>query len=398
MGFIPNVQQASAIDDGEHWWNHRRHDQKIFSITGVAGAGKTSMFEELLARLGITDDTKLVAPTWKAARVLSHRSGRPVTSIHAFMYLPKADALNELRKALSEEVHASEPNEEIIESIQEQMKELQSTKGDLEFVLNPLMYQKTAGIRSLGCDEASMVGDVIGRDMESLEIPLILMYDPFQLPPVKAKFAWEDLRPDVFLTQIMRTGEGSGVAYAAGDIRLGKELQSYGEDFKIIPKGKLSFAEYAENYDMIIVGTNALRRRMNEGIRKYKKLPDYPVEGDQIMSLNNQDNGISNGEVFRIEKINSLSPRICNFDVVDLFGNKFRHVKAWRPVFEDDGNGYMAPFGVGQFTYGYCLTAHKAQGSEAERVCVLDSWSGADYQRWLYTAVTRASKTCHFIR
>jgi exodeoxyribonuclease-5 len=253
-------------------------------------------------------------------------------------------------------------------------------------------------IRAVGCDEASMVGDSIGRDLESLHIPLILMYDPFQLPPVKAKFAWQDTQPDVFLTQIMRTGEGSGVAFAAGDIRLGRSLQNYGEDFKILPKGKLTFQNYADDFDMIIVGTNALRRRMNDGIRKYKNLPNYPVVGDQIMSLNNQDCGISNGEVFRIEKINNITPRIINFDLVDLFGNSFRHVKSWRPVFDDDSSGFMAPFGFGQFTYGYCLTAHKAQGSEAKRVCVLDSWNGGEYQRWLYTAVTRASESCVLVR
>jgi hypothetical protein len=62
-------------------------------------------------------------------------------------------------------------------------------------------------------------------------------------------------------------------------------------------------------------------------------------------------------------------------------------------------------------TYSYCLTAHKAQGSEFDKVCVIDQRNviklmtaaaierGEDSlspeemaRRWIYTAVTRAKK------
>ena len=47
-----------------------------------------------------------------------------------------------------------------------------------------------------------------------------------------------------------------------------------------------------------------------------------------------------------------------------------------------------------EFDYGYCITTHKSQGSEFEKVVVYDEWLGdKDYhQKWLYTAVTRSSK------
>lgn len=397
--FEPNPQQAQAIEDGIHWWNHSKSpDNNIFSVTGVAGSGKTTTVETLLSSIGIAESTALIAPTWKAARVLRHRTGRETSSMHSLIYVPKADALSELKRALMEEMHSKEPSETAIEALQSEMEELQALGNDLQFVLNPMVGEKTQNLSAILLDEASMTGEEPATDLRSLGIPLILVYDPFQLPPVKAKFGFEDVVPNVFLTQIMRTGEGSGVAFAAGDIREGRELRSYGDDFRIVPRGKLNFENYARDFDMIICGTNKVRRRMNDGIRNTLGLPKYPVAGDRIISLSNQDCGISNGEIFTIEKINSIQPRVINMDVIDAFGNRFRHVRAWREIFEDDSKTFRAPLGMGLFTYGYAMTAHKAQGSEAPRVCVLDDWRGADYTRWLYTAVTRASQSCVFVR
>jgi ATP-dependent exoDNAse (exonuclease V) alpha subunit len=43
--------------------------------------------------------------------------------------------------------------------------------------------------------------------------------------------------------------------------------------------------------------------------------------------------------------------------------------------------------------YGYCVTAHKAQGSEWDSVVVLEEIAQRwDPKRWRYTAVTRAKE------
>ena len=45
------------------------------------------------------------------------------------------------------------------------------------------------------------------------------------------------------------------------------------------------------------------------------------------------------------------------------------------------------------FDYGYAITVHKSQGSEYNNVLLIDDWPPhKDYNRWLYTAVTRAKK------
>jgi ATP-dependent exoDNAse (exonuclease V) alpha subunit len=54
------------------------------------------------------------------------------------------------------------------------------------------------------------------------------------------------------------------------------------------------------------------------------------------------------------------------------------------------------------FDYGYCLSVHKSQGSEWRRVMVIEEpcqyWKGADWNRWIYTAVTRSSEQLLIVR
>jgi hypothetical protein len=51
------------------------------------------------------------------------------------------------------------------------------------------------------------------------------------------------------------------------------------------------------------------------------------------------------------------------------------------------------------FDYGYCITCHKAQGSEYDKVLVLEEFlRGSDHDRWLYTAATRAKEKLVIVR
>ena len=52
-----------------------------------------------------------------------------------------------------------------------------------------------------------------------------------------------------------------------------------------------------------------------------------------------------------------------------------------------------------QFDYGYCITCHKAQGSEYNKVLVFEEYlRGSDHARWLYTAATRAKEKLVIVR
>jgi len=54
-----------------------------------------------------------------------------------------------------------------------------------------------------------------------------------------------------------------------------------------------------------------------------------------------------------------------------------------------------------RFDFGYALTVHKAQGSQANRVLLFEEpspyWEGMMWNRWLYTAVTRAINELYII-
>ena len=46
-----------------------------------------------------------------------------------------------------------------------------------------------------------------------------------------------------------------------------------------------------------------------------------------------------------------------------------------------------------QFDYAYCITCHKSQGSQYDKVLVLEEYlKTSDHKKWLYTAATRAKK------
>ena len=52
-----------------------------------------------------------------------------------------------------------------------------------------------------------------------------------------------------------------------------------------------------------------------------------------------------------------------------------------------------------EFDYGYCITCHKSQGSEYNKVLVFEEYlKGNEHNRWLYTAATRAKKKLIIVR
>ena len=51
------------------------------------------------------------------------------------------------------------------------------------------------------------------------------------------------------------------------------------------------------------------------------------------------------------------------------------------------------------YDYGYCITCHKAQGSEYDKVLVIEEFlKGNEHARWLYTAATRAKEKLVIVR
>ena len=400
---VLNKQQIEGLDKLLNWYNSDHRFTRPFVIHGYAGTGKSTLTKQALNELekaGLDpNQISLAAPTGKAAQVLSRKSGRLATTIHSLMYKPMTEYLEELKYELTNILEGLDPTEDYdsyprVKAIHEEIKGLEV--GDPRFSKQEV---KKKGL--IVVDEKSMVDTRIARDLLEQNIPLLLIGDPFQLPPIKSEASFQEFDEDVLLTQIMRqSGEGSGIVLAAQDIRLGNDPHN-GEGFTLAPRGSVEKESFMAA-DVVICGKNIRRRNTNLWFRKNLEYPDLDiVAGEKIICTKNNKNtvtssglvGFFNGETFVVDKVLYQKGNDIYLDLVDCTGRLIRGVRVWKPYFFDEDDKKV-PFGRLQFQFAYAITCHKSQGSEFESIIVDAEWPGSHYDRWLYTAVTRAVSNC----
>lgn len=271
-------------------------------------------------------------------------------------------------------------------------QDLKTVKKDPE-----LLHQ---AVNIILCDEASMINQKMGDDLASYRIPMILVGDPFQLPPVKSTAFWDGKRPDAVLTKIERqTGTGAGIPIVGEQIRTGKSI-SENDSVKIFPRNSLSPTQWQEA-DQIICGTHKTRERICRFLREsLGLLTEHPVAGEKIVSVyNDRGKGIMNGELYTVERSELVrGGSVVRMDLIDPYGIKIPRVEAWTKGFGGRSQTDYLDDTYGKFWFGYAITCHQSQGSEWKHVVVCDDWPGSfDKDKWLYTAVTRASKQCSLV-
>lgn len=249
-------------------------------------------------------------------------------------------------------------------------------------------------------DEASMVNQVIGRDLISYGIPTILVGDPFQLPPVKAKAFWHGMKAHSILTKIERQkGPGAGIPLAGERIRQGKDLVR-NESLEIHRQGTLPNERFLE-CDQIIVGMHRTRERVCRVVRRLMQYgTPHPQVGEKIVAVyNDKVLGIMNGELYRVLKVEVIKGgKVVKMDLQDPYNKTIVGATAWVEGFEGRTKTDFLPDHYGKFWWGYAITCHQSQGSEWKNIIVCDEWPGDSHDRWLYTAITRASMKCDLIR
>jgi exodeoxyribonuclease-5 len=248
-------------------------------------------------------------------------------------------------------------------------------------------------------DEASMVTDQIGRDLASFGVKLILVGDPFQLPPVKAKAFWDRKRPDSHLTRIERQkGPGAGIPLAGQALREGGRIFA-NESLSMTSRTSMAESDWV-GADQIVVGMHKTRERICRVMRRilgYES--EHPQVGEKIVSVHNdRAKGIMNGELYRVVESTLVRPEVVKMVLEDPYGKQIKDVTAWVKGFEGRTHTDFLPDHHGKFWWGYAITCHQSQGSEWQNVIVCDEWPGQDHDRWLYTAVTRASLHCTVVR
>lgn len=393
-------EQAAAIEAVKAWFDRAQHPwgpSRPFRLFGPAGTGKTTIAKHLAAALGI--EPVFGAYTGKAAKVLRSK-GVPATTIHSALYRVdyRAKQKRELFQLRAELAMLEQADGQSIYAKNDVVEEIERLERELRrpaFTLNP--ESPWAGADLIVLDEVSMVSQSMAQDIERLGVPVLVLGDPAQLPPIEGGGHYTSATPDVLLDQVHRQALESPVLKLATDIRLGLSWKSS------VVKTDLDEAMAA---DQILVWKNATRWNLTRAIRKRQgKVMDEPVPGDRIMCLvNNKDIGIFNGEQFTVRAVRggAKGRGLWDLDLVTEEGQELT-TDAYAGGFIDQeqeaGLKRSAWNGdVGLFTFADVITVHKAQGSEWPHVYVVDQtpamWKStqAEKRAWMYTAVSRASE------
>lgn len=347
-------------------------------IAGYAGTGKSTLVQFIIDALELLQqDAVYIAYTGKASLVLRNKGCSNSMTAHRLLY------------------HAKEKPDGTYEF---------KPKRHLEF-----------NYKIIVLDECSMLPQEMWDLLLSHKVHVIALGDPGQLPPVDGATSILD-HPHVMLEEVVRQAQDNPIIRLSMDIRSGKWIECGGpKACRVMPKEQVS-DKLLLGADQILCGKNVTRHCLNEQIRKIKFGGIYstkPMDGDKVICLKNEWQTLGSNEE---PLINGMLGQINNISVCDghlykpeMFadfnsdnGGFYEHLQMDYKIFtekettvnKDNWMKFPKHMRAYEFDYGYAITTHKAQGSEFDKVIVYDEWLGdADFhRRWLYTAVTRASK------
>ena len=374
-----------------------RNNQRYAIISGNAGTGKSFLVKAIIDSLDEIDPVKDVvytAYTGKACEVLKKKGNDNTSTLHKLLYYSHL-----------------QPDGRYIR-------------------------KKVEGIpyKIVVVDECSMVPPEMVEQLASY-IFCIFLGDNGQLPPVKAENNNGLLsRPHATLTQIMRQEEGGEIVEIATKIRLGEDVPYMkGENVMVLPPNSLTDGMLLWA-DIILCSTNKKRQEINQRIRMLKGYDEPIVTGEKLICLKNDwdkfslPNGspLMNGQICSItsdiSEFKGVIPKgarvkgeipFYKFDIITDVGEEFLNIKADKSILLTEKScltsqqiynimrsqyQFILP---NEFTYGYAITCHKAQGSEFSKVLVLEEkfpFDKQEHTRWLYTAFTRASDRVVWIK
>jgi exodeoxyribonuclease-5 len=362
--FTPHQDQAlSAV---ACWLKEKPSGSRaIFRLFGYAGTGKTT----LARHIADSADGKVLfaAFTGKAAQVMRNKGCHGASTIHSLIYRARESGEDVPSFDLWEDAPASKASLIII-------------------------------------DECSMVDAELGRDLMSFGVPVLVLGDPAQLPPIQsgsngAGF-FTEAEPDAMLTEVHRQAQDDPIVRLSMDIREGREIEPFRDgETQVVPKSELDPQRVLEA-DQVLVGRNVTRRSYNARLRERRGITDpLPVAGDRLVCLrNNRKKGLFNGGLWVVKERGARKTGVMTMRIHPDEGFSGKGIKvSVRPEcftggIEDFDWPRRKPYD--EFDFGYVLTVHKAQGSQWDDVVLFDeSFAFPETRgRWLYTGVTRAAK------
>jgi exodeoxyribonuclease-5 len=424
----------------------------LFLIKGYAGTGKTTTISTFVNNLWhIGKKSVLLAPTGRAAKVISGYAHKQAFTIHKKIYFPK-----------------------------------KNKAGGVDFTLQPNKHSNTLFI----VDEASMIPDSLGNtklfengslldDLISyvysgVQCKIIFIGDTAQLPPVKLTISpaldanklainYDKEIIEIELSDVMRQQENSGILLNATDLRF--IIANQGNNGFKFELGYPDIIRLVDGYDIedaihsaydhigvedtaFIVRSNKRANQYNQQIRSKIRGQENEIStGDFVMVVKNnyfwlQDSSdagfIANGDICEILAIKNTKelygfrfaevtvrmidyPKQKPFETVLLLdtltsetpslsyeeSNKLYHEVA--KDFANEKSKYKQLLGVKnnpyfnalQVKFSYAVTCHKSQGGQWKTVFIeqpyLPNGESVEYYRWLYTALTRAEEKVYLI-
>lgn len=390
--------QAKAENLIVDWFTNSA--SQTFVLTGCAGTGKTTILRHVvLEKLKLVPDESVsyVTPTGKAATALI-REGVPATTLHRLIYQSTTEM---------QEVN------------------INGKTITVEKVIFHRREKIDKAIKLIVLDEASMVSNETLGDILGYGVKILICGDNAQLPPVEG---FNDFlkEPSFSLETIVRQQQGNPIIKLSQLARAGKYIGygKYGDTVSVIRradfvgekrKGALLRA------DQIICGTNRTRQMINDEVRSYLGFGALPEDGDKLICTQNnwetfidaemrfnvvngligtaRDPYYLNGQfigfvTFKPDFLEENCPEALPFDTGIFELGQYKYFRG--DMFErfDESGEPVGAFSLNRFEYGYCISCHKAQGSEFDNVVVFDeSFAFKEEKfRWLYTAITRAKK------
>ena len=360
-------QQEHALSEITNWLKSSSSPQ-LFRLFGFAGTGKTTLITEI-ANL-VRGEVLYMAYTGKAALIMQKKGCTGASTIHSAIY------------------RAIEDKE----------------TGKIEYVLN--LDSKVATCSLVIIDEVSMVNQEIGEDLLQFGKKILIIGDPFQLPPVSGEGYFTSATPDVMLTEIHRQAKDNPIIRLSIDIREGRNiaLQNY-DECSVISRRDAKGPEFRNTLlscDQVLCGMNKTRVNLNNAFRIQSGIanPDDPYEpkiSDKLICIkNNKKKGLLNGGLWKINSVFESSAFIMSLSSLDELGHADIDAKTPREFFEgtEESLNWKYRKGVDEFTFGYALTVHKSQGSQWNNIVLIDESNvfRENAARHLYTGVTRAAE------
>lgn len=362
--------QQRAFDQILRWYE--TEDAQTLTFGGYAGTGKTTLVRELVGAFP-GQVIAICAPTGKAAAVLRQK-GVAASTVHRLIYAPST--ICEACNLVVDEEEVC-PGCETDEHLRVRFARVPLLECDLVIV-----------------DEASMLDVRLVEDLQSFDTKILYVGDHGQLEPVG-----DDPRlmvnPQVVLEQIHRQAAGSPIIQFAHMLRQGGAPASWTDDGDVRVRRGLKNVDLS-TYDIVLCGLNTTRVAVNARIRHRRGFSGAPSEGERMICLQNDSElGIYNGMIVTVTDFRGENDDAYVLDFEDDVGERFCNIPVLREQFGKEKKPVRRVRDFAVFDWGYCLTCHKAQGSQYKRVAVLDQ-SRRKASRWRYTAATRASETLDY--